>query len=255
MGGSLGVLLTEVLNEKAEALVQIEFLEKLLAPAGVADEGRGNEIGQHFRVVHFAQVTIDFFRQLAPALFEAGVEFEHFRGERVGFNGELGARFERLDARDGEGGFLFEVTELHPANALQDKVRGAVASADAGTDQAHGADREKVVAGAPLLALWPNECDAKHAVILEGVFEHFAKARLKNVEWEQRVGEEEDAGQRHDGNSIGKFDSLWHGRRVLLFSIRAPGAAELAESELSRDVYVAERDVSEGRAEAVELAT
>ena len=90
------------------------------------------------------------------------------------------------------------------------------------------------------LMLRPNECDAEHPIIVKGVREHFAKARLKDVEREKRVREKEDARKRHDGNGIGKFDGFGHGRRVLLSDIRAPGAAELAESGLSRNVGLAQ---------------
>ena len=77
-------------------------------------------------------------------------------------------------------------------------------------------------------------------MIVEGACQHFAEARLKDVEGEKRIWEKKDPRKRHDGNGVGKFDGFGHDRRVLLFDIRAPGAAELAESGLSRDVCFAE---------------
>jgi hypothetical protein len=253
--GGTAAFFAEVLDEKAQAVVEIELFEKLLTASSVVDKGGGDEVGQHFGVVHFAQVTIDFFGQLAPALFQTAVKFEHFGGQRVGFDGQFGARIERLDARDGEGCFLLELAEFDPPDPLQNEVGSAVAPADAGADEADGADREKVRAAAPLLAFRPNESDAEHPVILQGAIEHVAKARLKNVERKERIRKEQDAREGHDGNGIGKFDGFGHRHGVLLSYIRAPGAPELAERGLTLDVRLAERHVGDGGTEAVESAT
>ena len=106
--GAAAAFFAQVLDEEAQALIEIEFLEELLPADGIADEGRGDEVGEHFRIGHLTQITIDLFRQFAFAAFEPRIEFQHLRGERVGLDGRLGARFERLDARNRKGGFLLE---------------------------------------------------------------------------------------------------------------------------------------------------
>ncbi len=53
------------------------------------------------------------------------------------------------------------------------------------------------------VAFRPDEGDAKHAVVAEGVGEHFAETRLEDMEREEGVGEKQDAGQGHDGDGVG----------------------------------------------------
>jgi hypothetical protein len=38
------------LDEEAEALIQIQFLEQLLASRGLTNEGGGDQIREHFRI-------------------------------------------------------------------------------------------------------------------------------------------------------------------------------------------------------------
>ena len=109
---------------------------------------------------------------------------------------------------------------MNPANPLQDEVGGSVASPDAGANEADSADREKVRAGPPLLAFRFDEGDTDHPVIVQRPREHLAKARLKDVEGKQRVGEKQDARKRHDGDNVGKFNGFGH-RRAWFYSLYA----------------------------------
>jgi hypothetical protein len=106
-----------------------------------------------------------------------------------------------------------------------------------------------------LLTFRPDECDTEHSVIVQRAIEHVAKARLKNMERQERIGKEQDAGERHDGNGVRKFDSFGHRRDALLSYIRAPGAAQLAERRLTVNARLAKRNIGEGGTEAVEDTT
>ena len=86
---------------------------------------------------------------------------------------------------------------------MQDEVGGSIAPSDTGADEADGADWEEVGARSPLGTLGPDEGDAEHAVVLQGVVEHVAEAWLENVKREEGVGEKEHPGKRHDGDGGG----------------------------------------------------
>ncbi len=135
------------------------------------------------------------------------------------------------------------------------RMRSEVPSAppDAGADEADGADREKVRARPPLLALRLDEGDTEHPVIVQCPREHLTKTRLKDVEGKQGVGEKQDAGKRHDGHSGGSSTASGiGGHDSISIHIRAPGAPELGEGGLPCDVRSAKRDIGEGRAKLIE---
>ena len=72
----------------------------------------------------------------------------------------------------------------------------------------------------------------------EACVEHFAKARLENVEREKRVGKKEHAGEGHDGDgsrAVRRFRTSASAWFYLIYAIRAPGASELAQRRLAWD--------------------
>ena len=69
---------------------------------------------------------------------------------------------------------------------------------------------KKVVAGLPQLARRLYERHAKHAMMLQGVFEHPAKTQLENIERKQGVGKKQRAGQRHDRDFPGQLNCVLH---------------------------------------------
>ena len=147
---------------------------------------------------------IHFCRQLASAVFESLVKFQHLCAEGVGLQRGGVVRLQRLDAGDRKRFFLYETVEADAAQTLQDQMRGAVAALNTGADKPGGGDMKKISARFPVGAIWPNKCDTKHAMMRERVFEHFAITRLKNVERQQRVRKKQRAGQWHDRHFIGK---------------------------------------------------
>ena len=110
---SSAVFFPQILNQEPKPLIQIEFFEEFLAPRGFADEGGGNEIGEHFRVRHFVQVAIDLLRKIATAGLQPGIKFQHLGREGIGLNRQAGVSFERLDSSNWKRRFLFELTESY----------------------------------------------------------------------------------------------------------------------------------------------
>jgi hypothetical protein len=110
---------------------------------------------------------------------------------------------------------LIELAEFHPPNALQNEIGSAVAAPDAGTNEADGADIEEILARLPRGPLRPNERHAHHPAVGESVRQHLTKARFEDMERQERVGEKEDAGQRHDRNGLGQWNTLRHQRGLL----------------------------------------
>ena len=70
---------------------------------------------------------------------------------------------------------------------------------------------KKVRAGPPLLAFRFDQGDTEHSIITSSARASISRKRgLKDVEGEQRIGEKQDAGQRHDWDSGGKFNGFGH---------------------------------------------
>jgi len=62
---------------------------------------------------------------------------------------------------------------------------------------------EKIIGRVPLGPRHFNKRHGEHALLAQGVVEHFAVALLKDMERQQRVRKKERARQWHDGHFVG----------------------------------------------------
>src|SRR4029453_6404572 len=130
-------------------------------------------------------------------MLEAAVKLNHFCGERFGFNRSRVARFNRIDRRDRKWLLLFETCEAHTLQTLQDQIRRAIAASDTCPNQSCGGTVEKIFGGMPIRAARLDQRNAKHAMLLERVLQHFAIPRFKNVKWQQRMRKQHRSWKRH----------------------------------------------------------
>ena len=122
-----------------------------------------------------------------------------------------------------EGVLLKKGGEANALQALQNKIRSPIATANTGTDEPDAGNIVKILNGIPVAPFGVEEGDAKHPVFVERVFEHCTIALLKNVEWQESVRKEQRTRQRHDGNGGGQRYGIGHWTRAYaLIYIRSP---------------------------------
>ena len=86
---------------------------------------------------------------------------------------------------------------------LENEIRSAIVATDAGADETDGSEMKEIFRSVPFRTARLDQCDAKHAVALERVFEHLAITRLENIKRQQRMRKKDRTRQRHHRHFIG----------------------------------------------------
>jgi len=200
------------IGEKLQARMHVERFEQTLLERGVFAETERGEIHKRLGIAHGFEELREVGRDGAAETL--------FGGNEVGEGGAetevfffAGARFagQGLDAREAKRMFANDLGKPDTGEALEQKVRGAVFGLLAGANDADGRDgmRRLEVGGIGGAALIETG-DGEEAVRRQGLFEHLAVARLKNMERHERLRKKRHLGQRHDRNFGGKHDFHFH---------------------------------------------
>ena len=85
-------------------------------------------------------------------MFQVCVKLEDFCAERFSLNRGCLARLYDLDPRDRKVPLLFETSEAHPLQTLQDQIRCAIAAPYTGANQSDSGEMKKILRRVPLRA-------------------------------------------------------------------------------------------------------
>src|SRR5207248_886932 len=160
----------KILNHEPQAFVNRYFFEDALTMKGIAHKCRGDEISKQFRVAQIGKIPI-YFRGKLPwsVSFQVRIKLQHFRSQRFGFYGGGGFGFEGLYHCNREWRFLLKSAESDTFESLQNQVRRAVASFNTCANKTNAGNVKKVAGRIPFSAVRLEQCNAKHAVMGEGV--------------------------------------------------------------------------------------
>jgi hypothetical protein len=162
----------------------------------------GDGVGEHAGVAQAIEMLGEFAGHPAPVRGERHGQEPDFVRERLHFRVGVAMVANGMDPRGPERTFEEKIRALHPGEALEQQVRGAVVLHDGGPDEAEPRDMVEVVGCVGIQAAGPELREAKHAFAFERPGEHRAVAMLENS-------------QRLDGMRIDQRGRKNHQRHTL----------------------------------------
>ena len=175
-------------HELLEADGEVRFGQDFLRGERIADKVLGEEVPEHGRIVHFAGGPDESLRKFDAAGDQAVADLLQIPSQVVAgllvIKNSLERRGPSYEVRLG----LLEPSELHPPQALQDELAGAVRLPHAGaheTGSGHGEDGF-------LPGVRSHHAHGENTIASQHRGQHLPVARLENVKRQQRVGKQRD---------------------------------------------------------------